>query len=73
MSRSRRPKCPIGRGCGCCGHASAGRRRQERAWGKADKQNIPSEKTVKETGHPRGFDDYYTGSRHKWITKEPRR
>jgi len=73
MSRSRRPKCPNGRGCSCCGHASVGRRQRESAWARADEQNSPREAILKETGHPRGFDVYYVGSRHSWMTRAQRR
>lgn len=56
-------------GCGCCGPAGAGRRRRELAWERADGRAAPNKRDAKTTGHPYNFDDYYVGSRHKWILK----
>jgi hypothetical protein len=40
MSRSRPPKCPCGRGCGCCGDAGEVRRDRERDAWNADQREL---------------------------------
>jgi hypothetical protein len=63
MSRSRRARCSVGRGCPVCGDAGANRRKRERAWARADGFDIPNTAEVKD------YDGYYL---RKPSTKCPR-
>lgn len=67
MSRSKRPQCSVGRGCGCCGNAGASRRKREKAWAKADRDAHVTDRDHKNTGHPYHFDGYYVGKRHQGV------
>ena len=70
MSRSKRPQCSSGRGCGCCGNAGAARRRRERSWMKADGITSAQIEIDKETGGKHHHDPYYQGKHHRpWKSR----